>query len=585
MTAQGWLQIALYLAVLTALTPLLGGYMARVYRGESVFLTPVLAPFERLTYRLLRVNPNVQQDWKAYARTTVVFSLLFFVVLYVILRTQGIHPFNPEGFDSGPWDVSFNTASSFISNTNWQFYGGETTMSYFSQMSGLAVQNFISAAVGMAVLAAVIRGFASRGIAQLGNFWQDLTRTLLYILLPLSIVGALILMSQGVIQTLSGSVTYATLEGSEQTLALGPAASQIAIKQLGTNGGGFFNVNSAFPFENASAFSNFVEVLFILLIPAALTATFGRMVGNRRQGWALYAAMALMLVVSIAVAYGAEQNGSPAQKGAEVATASADGTTGGNLEGKEQRFGIANSALWAGVTTAASNGSVNSAHDSYTGAGGAAPLVNMMTGEVIFGGVGSGLYGMLLFVLLAVFIAGLMVGRTPEYLGKKIEAREVKFVLIGTLYTALAVLVTTALAIASKWGAPSIFNPGPQGFSETLYAYTSQGNNNGSAFAGFTGYLQPNAPGNEGAFGITFADLVGGVTMLFARFVPLLAALAVAGSLATKHVSPPGAGTFRTDTPTFVFLLIFVIVIVAALTFFPALLLGPIVQALTDQLF
>ena len=297
MTAQGWLQIAIYLAVLTALTPLLGGYMARVYRDESVFLTPVLAPFERLTYRLLRVNPNVQQDWKSYARTTIVFSLLFFVVLYVILRTQGIHPFNPEGFDSGTWDVSFNTVSSFISNTNWQYYGGETTMSYFSQMAGLAVQNFISAAVGMAVLAAVIRGFASRGTAALGNFWQDLTRTLLYILLPLSIIGALILMSQGVIQTLSGSVTYTTLQGFEQTLALGPAASQIAIKQLGTNGGGFFNVNSAFPFENASAFSNFVEVLFILLIPAALTATFGRMVGNRRQGWALYAAMAVMLVV------------------------------------------------------------------------------------------------------------------------------------------------------------------------------------------------------------------------------------------------------------------------------------------------
>jgi K+-transporting ATPase ATPase A chain len=416
-TAQGWLQIAIYLAVLTALTPLLGGYMARVYRGESVFLTPVLAPFERLTYRLLRVNPNVQDDWKAYARTTLVFSLFFWIFLYVILRTQGIHPFNPEGFDSGTWDVSFNTASSFISNTNWQFYGGETTLSYFSQMAGLAVQNFISAAVGMAVLAAVIRGFASRGTAQLGNFWQDLTRTLLYILLPLSIVGALILMSQGVVQTLSGSVGYTTLQGLDQTLALGPAASQIAIKQLGTNGGGFFNVNSSFPFENASAFSNFVEVLYILLIPAALTATFGRMVGNRRQGWALYAAMAVMLVVTIAVTYGAEQNGSPAQKDAEVATASADGSTGGNLEGKEQRFGIANSSMWAAITTAASNGSVNSAHDSYTGAGGAVPLVNMMTGEVIFGGVGSGLYGMLLFVLLAVFIAGLMVGRTPEYLG------------------------------------------------------------------------------------------------------------------------------------------------------------------------
>ncbi len=503
----------------------------------------------------------------------------------MILRTQGIHPFNPEGFDSGTWDLSFNTASSFISNTNWQYYGGETTLSYFSQMAGLAVQNFISAAVGMAVLAAVIRGFASRGVAQLGNFWQDLTRTLLYILVPLSFIGALVLVSQGVIQTLSGWVTYNTVQGVEQSLALGPAASQIAIKQLGTNGGGFFNVNSAMPFENATGISNFIEVLFILLIPAALTATFGRMVGNRRQGWALYAAMALMLVIGIGATYAAEQNGSPAQKAAEVATVSEDGTTGGNLEGKEQRYGIANSAMWAAITTAASNGSVNSAHDSYTGAGGSVALVNMMTGEVIFGGVGSGLYGMLLFVLLAVFIAGLMVGRTPEYLGKKIGAREVKFVLVGTLYPALAVLVFTTLAIATKWGAPSIYNPGPQGFSETLYAYTSQGNNNGSAFAGYTGFVQPNAPGNEGAFGITFADLLGGVAMLFARFVPLLAALAVAGSLATKRVAPAGAGTFRTDTPTFAFLLIFVIVIVAALTFFPALLLGPVVQALTDQLF
>jgi K+-transporting ATPase ATPase A chain len=584
-TAQGWLQIAIYVAVLTALTPLLGGYMARVYRGERVLLDPVFGPVERLTYRLLRVNPGAQQDWKAYARTTLVFSALFWVVLYVILRTQGLHPFNPEGFDSGTWDVSFNTVSSFITNTNWQFYGGETTLSYFSQMAGLAVQNFVSAAVGMAVLAAVIRGFASRGVAELGNFWQDVTRTLLYILVPLSFIGALILVSQGVVQTLAGTVSYQTVQGFDQALALGPAASQIAIKQLGTNGGGFFNVNSSFPFENASQFSNFVEVLFILLIPAALTATFGRMVGNRRQGWALYAAMAVMLVVGIAIAYGAEQNGSPAQKDAQVATASADGTTGGNLEGKEQRFGIANSAMWAAVTTVASNGSVNSAHDSYTGTGGAVPLVNMMTGEVIFGGVGSGLYGMLLFVLLAVFIAGLMVGRTPEYLGKKIEAREVKLTLIGTLYTALAVLVMTALAIATKWGAPSIYNSGPQGFSETLYAYTSQGNNNGSAFAGYTGYVQPNAPGNVGAFGITFANILGGLTMILARFVPLLAALAVAGSLATKRAAPQGEGTFRTDTPTFVFLLVFVIVIVAALTFFPALLLGPVVQALTDQLF
>ena len=585
MTAQGWLQIAVYLAVLTALTPLLGGYMARVYQGERVALDPVLGPVERLTYRLLRADPARQQDWKGYASTTLVFSVLFFVALFVILRTQGIHPFNPEGFDSGPWDVSFNTTASFISNTNWQFYGGETTLSYFSQMAGLAVQNFVSAAVGMAVLAAVIRGFASRGAKELGNFWQDVTRTLLYILLPLSLVGALVLVSQGVIQTLSGYVTYSTVQGVDQTLALGPAASQIAIKQLGSNGGGFFNVNSAMPFENPTGFANFVEMLFILLIPAALTATFGRMVGNRRQGWALYAAMAALLVAGVTVAYAAEQNGSPAQKSADVALASADGTTGGNLEGKDQRFGIANSALWSTVTTDASNGSVNSALDSYTGIGGSVPLTNMMTGEVIFGGVGSGLYGMLLMVLLAVFIAGLMVGRTPEYLGKKVEAREVKLVLIGVLAVPLGVLVATALGVATKYGAPSIYNSGPQGFSETLYGYTSQTNNNGSAFAGFTGFVQPNAPGNVGAFGITFADLLGGVAMLAGRFLPLLAALAVAGSLATKRVAPAGAGTFRTDTPTFVFLLVSVIVIVGALTFFPALLLGPVVQGLTPQLF
>jgi K+-transporting ATPase ATPase A chain len=584
-TVQGWAQIAFYLVVLTALTPLLGGYMARVYRNERVFLTPVLGPVERLTYRVLRVDPDVQQDWKAYARTTLVFSVLFWVALYVILRTQGIHPFNPERFHSAPWDVTFNTTSSFVSNTNWQYYGGETTMTYFSQMAGLAVQNFVSAAVGMAVLAAVIRGFASRASANLGNFWQDLTRTLFYILLPLSVVGALVLVSQGVIQTLSGYVSYATVQGVDQTLALGPAASQISIKQLGTNGGGFFNVNSAMPFENPTGFSNFIEVVFILLIPAALTYTFGRMVGNRRQGWALYTAMAVMLVAGIAVAYAAEQHGSPAQHSAQVASASADGTTGGNLEGKEQRFGIASSTEWAAATTAASNGSVSSALDSYTGIGGSVPLANMMTGEVIFGGVGSGLYGMLLMVLLAVFIAGLMVGRTPEYLGKKIEAREVKLTLIGTLFIPLSILAFTALALATKYGAPSIFNSGPQGFSETLYAYTSQGNNNGSAFAGYTGFVQPNAPGNAGSFGITFADLLGGFLMLTNRFVPLLAAMAIAGSLATKRVAPFGRGTFRTDTPTFVVLLIGVVIIVGALTFFPALLLGPIVQGLTPQLF
>ena len=590
---NGWLQIAVFVGVLTALTPVLGAYMARVYTGGPLLLERVLGPLERLVYRLLGPSARVEQDWKAYAKTVIVFSAVFFIVLYAILRTQGIQPFNPEGFDSGTWDVSFNTTASFISNTNWQFYGGETTMSYFSQMAGLAVQNFVSAAVGMAVLAAVIRGFVSRGSSELGNFWRDVTRTLLYILLPLSFIGALVLVSQGVIQTLSGSIDFETVTGGQQSLALGPAASQVSIKQLGTNGGGFFNVNSSYPFENPTQFSNFVELLFILLIPAALTATYGRMVGNRRQGWAIYAAMAAMLVGTMAVGYAAEQNGSPAQRAAgievdagatDVQIEGSEEQTGGNLEGKEQRNGIVSSSNWAAVTTAASNGSVNSALDSYTGIGGLVPMFNMLTGEVIFGGVGSGLYGMLLFVLLAVFIAGLMVGRTPEYLGKKIEAREVKLVMIGTIAVPMLVLFATAVAIASKYGDPSIYNPGPQGFSEVLYAYGSQGNNNGSAFAGFTGYVQPNAPGNAGAFGITFADLLGGVAMLFARFVPMIAALAVAGSLATKRVSPAGPGTFRTDNPTFVLLLIFVVILVAALTFFPATLLGPVVQGLTDSL-
>ena len=593
MSAEGWLQVAVYMVVLTALTPPLGAYMARVYQGRPLLLGRVLGPVERGIYRILGPSARVEQDWKAYGRTTIVFSAVFFVVLYAILRTQAIQPFNPEGFGSAPWDVTFNTTSSFVTNTNWQFYGGETTMSYFSQMAGLAVQNFVSAAVGMAVLAAVIRGFASRGSAELGNFWRDVTRTLLYILLPLSFAGALVLASQGVIQTLDGTVTFDTITGGSQSLALGPVASQVAIKQLGTNGGGFFGVNSAYPFENPTQFSNFVEMLFILLIPAALTATYGRMVGNRRQGWAIYAAMLIMLVVTMGVGYAAESNGSPAQRAAgieanvgatDVNVTDADRQAGGNMEGKEQRNGIAASTTWAAATTAASNGSVNSALDSYTGIGGLVPMFNMMTGEVIFGGVGSGLYGMLLFVLLAVFIAGLMVGRTPEYLGKKVEAREIKLVMIGTIVVPLLVLIATGIAISSKYGEPSIYNPGPQGFSEVLYAYTSQGNNNGSAFAGFTGFLQPNAPGNAGSFGITFADILGGLSMLFARFVPLLAALAVAGSLAVKRAHPAGPGTFRTDTPIFVVLLIGVVVLVAALTFFPAVLLGPVVQGLTDSL-
>ncbi len=577
MTARGWLEIALYLAVLTALTPLVGGYMARVYRGEGVLLSRVFGPVERLLYRGIRVEPETGQNWKQYARSALVFSAVFWLALYVVLRTQGIHPFNPEGFDSAPWDATFNTTSSFISNTNWQYYGGETTMTYFSQMAGLAVQNFISAAVGISVAIAVIRGFAARSGSSLGNFWQDLTRTILYVLVPISFVAALVLVSQGVIQNLSPYETLHTVQGAEQTLALGPVASQEAIKLLGTNGGGFFNVNSAMPFENPSGFANFLQMLLILVIPAGLTYVFGRFVGNRRQGWAIYSAMALMFVAVTVVLYVAEAHGSPAQHLADV--------SGGNFEGKEVRFGLASSALFSSITTVASCGAVNAAFDSLTGIGGLVPMFNMSTGEVVFGGVGSGLYGMLLFVVLAVFIAGLMVGRTPEYLGKKIESREVKLVMIGTLFVPLTVLVATALAIATKWGAPSIFNPGPQGFSETLYAYVSQTNNNGSAFAGYTGFVQPNAPGNVGAFGITFADLLGGGAMLVGRFVPLVAALGVAGALVSKRVSPLGPGTFRTDTPTFVVLLIFTIVLVAALTFFPAFLLGPIVQGLTDQLF
>ncbi|HSS32237.1 MAG TPA: potassium-transporting ATPase subunit KdpA [Solirubrobacterales bacterium] len=582
---QGWAQIVVFLLVLTALVPLLGGYIARIFQGEPVFLTPVLGPIERFTYRVLRVRPEDGQGWKAYARSIVVFSLLSWLALYLILRTQSVQPFNPEGFHSGPWNLSFNTASSFVTNTNWQYYGGETTLSYFAQMAGLTVQNFVSAAVGIAALAAVIRGFAARSGRALGNFWADLVRITLYILLPISFIAALVLVSQGVIQTLDGSQAFHTIAGGAQTLALGPVASQEAIKELGTNGGGFFNVNSAMPFENPGGLTNLIELLLILVIPASLTYTFGRMIGNRRQGWALYAAMMIMFVIGVAVVYAAEQHGSPAQHHAGVLTHAFDGSTGGNMEGKEQRFGIADSSLWTAVTTVTSCGAVNAAFDSLTGIGGLVPAANLSTGEVIFGGVGSGLYYMLLFVLLTVFIAGLMVGRTPEFLGKKIESREVKLVLVGVLVTPLLVLFASSWAVASHDGTMSIYNPGPQGFSESLYAYMSQANNNGSAFAGYTGFLQPNAPGNAGAYGYDFATLLGGLVMMFARFLPMIAALAAAGSMAGKRVAPAGAGTFRADSPTFVVLLIGVVVIVAALTFFPAFLLGPAVQGLTDQLF
>jgi potassium-transporting ATPase potassium-binding subunit len=584
---QGWLQIAIFIAVLVALVKPVGIYMARVFSNQRVLLSPVVGPIERFTYRVLRVRPDEEgQDWKAYARSLIVFSLLFWIVLYLMLRTQGIQPFNPQGFHSGPWDLSFNTTSSFLTNTNWQFYGGETTLTYFVQMAGLAVQNFVSAAVGIAVVVALIRGIVARSGREIGNFWQDIVRILLYILLPISVVGALFLVSQGVIQNLSHYTLIHTLAGGTQTLAQGPVASQEAIKELGTNGGGFFNVNSAYPFENPSGLTNFFEMLLILIIPASLTYTYGRMVGSQRQGWAIFSAMFVLFVAGVAVVYMAEQHGTVAQHAAGLHTHAFRGSTGGNMEGKEQRFGIAGSSLWTAITTVTSCGAVNAAFESLSGLGGAVPFSNLGFSEVIFGGVGTGLYSMLLYVLLAVFIGGLMVGRTPEYLGKKIQAREIKLVSLGVLFTPLAVLLSAGAATATRLGTRSLFAGfNPQGFSESLYAYLSQANNNGSAWAGYTGFVQPHAPGNVGAYGITFANLLGGAVMVTARYAPILFVLAVAGAMAGKKVSPAGLGTMRTDNPTFVFLLIGVVILVGALTFFPAILLGPIVQSLTTRLF
>ncbi len=538
MTTAGWIEIALYAVLLTAITPVLGGYMTRVYRGEIG-----IGFVDRLT---LRLTGGREQDWKAYAKSTLIFSAVFFVVLYVILRPRM------------PYDVTFNATASFLTNTNWQYYAGETTLTNLQQMAGLAVQNFVSAAVGIAIAIALIRAIASRSGHTIGNFYSDLVKTLVYVLLPISIVVGLFLVSQGVIQSLTA----------------GPVASQEIIKELGTNGGGFFNVNSAHPFENPTWLSNFVELLLILSIGAALTNVYGRMVGNRRQGWAIYWAMFALFIIGVVVVAIAENHASPAMDAA--------GIHGFNMEGKEQRFGVASTALWAVVTTVASCGAVNGAMESLTGIGGLIPMANMQTGEVIFGGVGSGLYGMLLFAILGVFLSGLMVGRTPEFLGKKIEAREVKLTVIGTIGVPMVVLFTSMLAIATKWGQASIYNSGPQGWSETLYAYTSQANNNGSAFAGYTGFVQP---ADAEQFGITFANILGGLTMIAGRFLPLLVVLAVAGSLVGKRVTPAGAGTFRTDSPTFVVVLVGVVLLVALLTFVPALLLGPVVQGMTDQLF
>jgi len=596
MTVTGWLTIVLFAVILTALALPLSSYMAAVYSGRRVILSPIFAGPEAFLYKLLRVDPKREQDWKGYAKSLLVFSLAGWLLLYLILRTQDApwvpHLLNPLGYHSGSWNVTFNTVSSFMTNTNWQYYSGETTMSYFTQMLGLTVQNWLSAGVGIVTAVALIRGIIGRSGKSLGNFWQDLIRTVLYVLAPISVIGAIVLMSQGVIDNFSSYLTAHTITGLTQSIAMGPVASQEVIKELGTNGGGFFNTNSAHPFENPTAFTNLFEMLLVLIIPAALVFMYGRMTANRRQGYAIYAAMMLMFLGAVSVAYIAEAHGSPAQHAAGLHTGVISGSAGGNMEGKEQRFGIAGSALFDVVTTVTSCGAVNSALESFTGIGGAVPFANLSAGEVIFGGVGTGLYSILLYVVLAVFIGGLMVGRTPEWLGKKLEAREIKLAGLGILITPLAALFCTAMATASSAGRKSISEVAlskaggstPQGFSETFYAYLSQANNNGSAFAGYTGYIQPNA-GNLGAHGITFADLLGGFDMMFARYAPILFALAVAGALAGKRVTPAGLGTMRTDNPTFVVLLIGVIVLVGALTFFPALLLGPIVQGLTGHLY
>ncbi len=598
MTIYGWLQIGLYLAVLLALVKPLGWYMARVYQGEPIGLDRILGPVERLIYRLSGVRQDEEMDWKGYAVAFLLFSAVDFIFLYALLRLQQFFPLNPQSFGPMSPDLAFNTAISFVTNTNWQSYGGETTLSYLSQMIGLTVKNFLSAAAGMAVLVAFIRALSRRSAKTLGNFWVDLTRGTLYILLPLSVILALVLVSQGVVQTMSdyptvtlvqpttyeqpkldangnpmqdasGNPVTDTVPVTQVAVAVGPTASQIAIKQLGTNGGGFFNVNSAHPFENSTPLSNLVEVLSILLIPAALTYTFGKMVGDTRQGWAVLAAMTVILVAFLALAVGAEQNGNPRLAQLGVDQTASNLQPGGNMEGKEMRFGIVNSALWATTTTAASNGSVNSMHDSYTPLGGLVPLVMMQFGEVIFGGVGSGLYGMLVFAIVAVFIAGLMVGRTPEYLGKKIEAFEMKMASLIILVMPMVVLILTGLAVVTDVGKASISsaNPGPHGFSEILYAYASQGNNNGSAFAGLNG----NTP---------YYNLTGALAMFLGRFFLAVPTLALAGSLGRKKIVPASAGTMPTHTPLFVVLLVSVVIIVAALTFIPADALGPIVEHL-----
>ena len=560
MTINGWIQILVFCGIIILLVKPLGGYMTRVFGGERTLLSPVLVPVERGLYRLAGTTEREEQHWTTYAASLLLFNLAGFLLLYMLQRFQGSLPFNPMGMSDVPADLAFNTTASFVTNTNWQNYGGESTMSYLTQMAGLTVQNFVSAATGVAIAIALIRAFSRKSMKTLGNFWVDLTRCTLYLLLPLCIILTLAFVSLGVPQTIGAYAEATTLEGARQVIALGPVASQLAIKMLGTNGGGFFNANSAHPFENPDAISNMIQMVAIFAIGASLTNVFGRMVGNERQGWAIFAAMGILFVAGVAICYWAEAAGNP--------LIHALGVDGGNMEGKETRFGIAMSALFAVVTTAASCGAVIAMHDSMMALGGMIPMINMMLGEIIIGGVGAGFYGIVLFVVVAVFVAGLMVGRTPEYLGKKIEAKEVKMAMLAVLCLPLSILGFTAIASVIPTGLASIANPGPHGFSEILYAYTSGTANNGSAFGGLSG--------NTPWYNITI-----GLAMLMGRFLVILPAMAIAGSLVAKKAAPQSAGTFPTTGPLFVGLLIGVILVVGGLIFFPALALGPIAEHLT----
>ena len=570
MTLNGWFQIALFSVIVLLLTRPVGGYMTRLFSGERTFLSPLLRPLETGFYRLAGVDEKSEQHWLTYTVAMLVFNLACFAALYALLRVQGLLPLNPQGMTAMTPDLALNTAISFITNTNWQNYGGESTLSYFSQMAGLTVHNFVSAATGIALAVALVRGFARRSSKTVGNFWVDLTRCTLYLLLPISIFGALFFVWQGVPQNLGAYTEATTLEGAKQVIAQGPVASQLVIKMLGTNGGGFFNANSAHPFENPTALSNLVQIVLIFLIGAGLTNLFGRMVGDERQGWAIFGAMGLLFLAGTAICYWAEAAGNPAIAALGVDQAPSLTQSGGNMEGKEVRFGIANSALFTTVTTDASCGAVNTMHDSLTPLGGLVPLANIMLGETIFGGVGSGLYGMLLYVIIAMFVAGLMVGRTPEYVGKKLEAKEVKMTMLALLCVPLVNIGLASIASAIPAGVAGVANNGPHGFTEILYAYVSAAGNNGSAFAGLSG--------NTLWYNLSLA-----LAMFVGRFALIVPMMAVAGSLAAKKRLPPSLGTFPTNGALFVALLIGTMLIVVGLTYFPALALGPVVEHLLMQ--